>query len=167
MSAAQWRRAMNSGASRYATARQTTPPAEIAPRVGHAPGLGSSILEPMRGIRLHHLIVLAVLIAYPLVASPFFAFQIGGQSLALGLIALSLSFLGGQGGMVSLAQQSVAGVAGYMVAIFGTSIDPISLHWPWWLAVVTALLIATLFATFVVMVLVLAFRPRGILGRPA
>ena len=36
-----------------------------------------------------------------------------------------------------------------MVAIFGTSIDPISLHWPWWLAVVAALLIATLFATFV------------------
>jgi branched-chain amino acid transport system permease protein len=149
MSAAQWRRAMNSGASRYATARRTTPPAEIPPRVGHAPGLGSAILAPLRGIRLHHLIVLAVLIVYPLVASPFFTFQIGGQSLALGLIALSLSFLGGQGGMVSLAQQSVAGVAGYMVAIFGTSIDPISLHWPWWLAVVAALLIATLFATFV------------------
>ena len=149
MSAAQWRRAMNSGASRSATARWTTTPAEPAQRAVEAPRVGPAILASLRGIRLHHIVVLAALVAYPLVASPFFTFQIGGQSLALGIIALSLSFLGGQGGMVSLAQQSVAGVAGYMVAIFGTSIDPISLHWPWWLAVVAGLLIATLFATFV------------------
>jgi ABC-type branched-subunit amino acid transport system permease subunit len=48
------------------------------------------------------------------VASPFFTFQIGAQSLALGLIALSLTFLGGYGGMVSLAQMTVAGLAGYL-----------------------------------------------------
>jgi len=53
----------------------------------------------------------------------------------LGLIALSLTFLGGYGGMVSLAQMSVAGMAGYGVAIFGASSTPISLGWPWWLAV--------------------------------
>ena len=46
---------------------------------------------------------------YPFVASPFFTYQIGAQSLALGLIALSLTFLGGYGGMVSLAQMTVAG----------------------------------------------------------
>ena len=149
MSAAQWRRAMNSGASRYATAARTMVPAEIAPRLVEPPRVGPAVRAALGTVRLHHVVVLALLILYPLVASPFFIFQIGGQSLALGLIALSLSFLGGQGGMVSLAQQSVAGVAGYMVAIFGTSIDPISLHWPWWLAVGAALLIATLFATFV------------------
>jgi branched-chain amino acid transport system permease protein len=88
-------------------------------------------------------------LAYPWVATPFFTFQIGGQALALGLIALSLTFLGGYGGMVSLAQMTVASLAGYMVAIFGTSIDPISLAWPWWLAVAVAVLIGTLFATFV------------------
>ena len=76
-------------------------------------------------------------VAYPFVASPFFTYQIGAQSLALGLIALSLTFLGGYGGMVSLAQMTVAGLAGYLVAIFGTSsIAAISLGWPWWLAVV-------------------------------
>ncbi len=69
-------------------------------------------------------------------ATPFFTFQIGAQSLALGLIALSLTFLAGYGGMVSLAQMTVAGIAGYPCAIFGTSGTDISLSWPWWLAVV-------------------------------
>jgi branched-chain amino acid transport system permease protein len=149
VSAAQWRRAMNSGDGRYALARGAAAPPVPAPRPADAPRPGAALLAALGTIRLHHLIVLAALIVYPLVVSPFFTFQIGGQSLALGLIALSLSFLGGQGGMVSLAQRSAAGVAGYMVAIFGTSIDPISLQWPWWLAVVMALVIATLFATFV------------------
>jgi branched-chain amino acid transport system permease protein len=44
---------------------------------------------------------------------------------------------------------TVASIAGYMVAIFGTSIDPISLHWPWWLAVGFAVLVAAAFATLV------------------
>ncbi len=35
------------------------------------------------------------------------------------MIALSLMLLAGYGGMVSLAQMSVAGIAGYAVAIFG------------------------------------------------
>ena len=60
------------------------------------------------------MIVLAAVLLYPFVATPFFTFQIGAQSLALGLIALSLTFLGGYGGMVSLAQMTVAGFAGYM-----------------------------------------------------
>ena len=58
---------------------------------------------------------------YPFLVSPFFTYQIGAQSLALGLIALSLTFLGGYGGMVSLAQMTVAGIAGYSLAIFGTA----------------------------------------------
>ena len=37
----------------------------------------------------------------------------------LGIISLSLMFLGGYGGMVSLAQMTVAGIAGYMIAIIG------------------------------------------------
>ena len=68
--------------------------------------------------------------------SPFITFQIGAQTLALGLIALSLTFLGGYGGMVSLAQMTVAGIAGYAVAILGSSsAAEISLNWPWWLVV--------------------------------
>jgi branched-chain amino acid transport system permease protein len=101
-------------------------------------------------IRLHHVVVLAALLVFPWVASPFVTFQIGAQSLALGLIALSLTFLGGYGGMISLAQMTVAGIAGYMIGIFGTSgTAEISLGWPWWLGVALALAIATLAGAFI------------------
>jgi ABC-type branched-subunit amino acid transport system permease subunit len=153
MSAAAWRRAMNSGAGRQAWLRASAMPqleTDVATRTGAAAPQPSSALAAMLGqIRLRDVVVLVAALAYPLVASPFFTFQIGGQSLTLGLIALSLTFLGGYGGMVSLAQMSVATLASYMVAIFGTSIDPISLGWPWWLAVPFAILVATAFATFV------------------
>ncbi len=97
-----------------------------------------------RHLRWRHVIVLAFVLLYPFFASPFFTYQIGAQSLALGLIALSLTFLGGYGGMVSLAQMTVAGLAGYLVAIFGSSsVAAISLNWPWWLAVGVALVGAT------------------------
>ncbi|HEY4957754.1 MAG TPA: branched-chain amino acid ABC transporter permease, partial [Caldimonas sp.] len=98
-------------------------------------------------IRPRHLVVLAAVVLYPFIASPFFTYQIGAQSLALGLIALSLTFLGGYGGMVSLAQMTVAGLAGYLVAIFGTSsVATISLGWPWWLSIAFALVGATVLA---------------------
>ncbi len=101
-------------------------------------------------VAARHVFVLAFVLVYPLVASPFFAFQIGAQSLALGLVALSLTFLAGYGGMVSLAQMTVAGIAGYMVAIFGVSgTEEISLNWPWWVVVPLALAIATVCATFI------------------
>jgi branched-chain amino acid transport system permease protein len=84
---------------------------------------------------------LLALLAYPLVATPFFVYQIGAQTLVLGVIALSLAYLAGQGGMVSLSQMTVAGVAGYCVAIFGTSsVAGISLGWAPWAAVIVALL---------------------------
>ena len=87
------------------------------------------------------------LIVYPLFASPFFVFQIGAQTLVLGLIALSLSFLAGYGGMVSLSQMTVAGIAAYAVAILGaSSAVNISLGWAPWLAVLVALLASVLVA---------------------
>ena len=52
-------------------------------------------------------------VVFPLVASPFVVFQLGAQTLILGMIALSLMVLAGYGGMVSLAQLTVAGVSGY------------------------------------------------------
>jgi branched-chain amino acid transport system permease protein len=100
-------------------------------------------------VRARHLLVLLAVLVYPWVATPFFTFQIGAQALALGLIALSLTFLAGYGGMVSLAQMTVAGIAGYMYAIFATSGTDISLRWPWGLAVVLALVIATICATLI------------------
>jgi ABC-type branched-subunit amino acid transport system permease subunit len=53
-----------------------------------------------------------LLLIIPSFASDFVMFQIMGWTFILGLIALSLMFLGGYGGMVSLAQMTFAGFAG-------------------------------------------------------
>ncbi len=96
------------------------------------------------------LILGLVLVLLPAVAGDFILVQVAGWALILGMIALSLMFLAGYGGMVSLAQMTVAGVAGYMVAVFGTSSLPnISLFWPWWVAAPVAIAIAVAFGTFV------------------
>lgn len=156
MSAAQWRKAMNSGAGRNAWARpaggSVTPMPGTAPAT-ETPGAGAAVGRAIRAIGIRHVVVLLAVLIYPWVATPFFVYQIGGQALALGLIALSLTFLGGYGGMVSIAQMSIAGLAGYMVAIFGIAGEAqggaSSLGWPWWIAVPIAVVVATLFATFV------------------
>ncbi len=148
MSASQWRRAMNSAATATSMS-PPSPPARDTPVANTADGPAKVFWFERIGalIRPRHLVVLVAVLLYPFVATPFFTYQIGAQSLGLGLIALSLTFLGGYGGMVSLAQMTVAGLAGYLVAIFGTSsVAAISLGWPWWLAVVFALGIATVFA---------------------
>ncbi len=100
-------------------------------------------------VRPHHVVIALLLLVYPLVASDFLTLQIGAQSLLLGIIALSLMFLAGYGGMVSLAQMTVAGVASYMMAMLGSSATALSLGWPWWVALPAALGIATLFAAFI------------------
>ena len=103
-----------------------------------------------RTLSPRHVLVAAFVLLFPFVATPFITFQVGAQSLVLGLIALSLTFLGGYGGMVSLAQMTVAGIAGYAVAILGTSsAAEISLGWPWWVAVPFALAIATACAALI------------------
>jgi branched-chain amino acid transport system permease protein len=87
-----------------------------------------------------------VLVILPAVASNFVLVQVFGWSMILGIIALSLMFLAGYGGMVSLAQMTVAGVSGYMITVFGASSLPaISLFWPWWIAAPIAIIIAVLF----------------------
>jgi branched-chain amino acid transport system permease protein len=74
---------------------------------------------------------------------------VASQSLIFGLIALSLSFLAGYGGMVSLAQMSVAGMAGYAVAVLGASGTATSLGWPWGVVVPVALVISVLGSTLI------------------
>jgi branched-chain amino acid transport system permease protein len=96
-----------------------------------------------RTLAPRHVFVGLLVLLFPFFATPFFTFQVASQSLILGLIALSLAFLAGYGGMVSLAQMTVAGIAGYGVAVFGTSsAAEISLAWPWWVAVPAAVLVA-------------------------
>lgn len=152
MSAAQWRRAMNGGLRDAGSSGRGLANAPIAVP-GATTGADSSggVAGSGLGIRLapRHLVTLILLGVLPFVATPFITFQVVAQALVLGLIALSLTFLGGYGGMVSLAQMSIAGMAGYGVAIFGASSTPISLGWPWWLAILMAVLVATLFATLI------------------
>jgi branched-chain amino acid transport system permease protein len=156
MSAAYWRRAMNTGLA--AAARPLPLPkatASMAPPAAPAldPYAGSDAPRWLKFLWTHlsarHVFVLALVLIYPFVATPFFTFQIAGQALALGLIALSLTFLGGYGGMVSLAQMTVAGIAGYAVSILGPSAASLSLGWPWWVVIPFALAISVALATLI------------------
>ncbi|AWM02705.1 branched-chain amino acid ABC transporter permease [Bradyrhizobium amphicarpaeae] len=93
-------------------------------------------------------IVAVILLIMPLIANGFFLIEIFASTLILGTMALSLMFLAGYGGMVSLMQLTIAGFSAYMVAVFGVSGNAnISLGWPWWLAVPMALALATAFGT--------------------
>ncbi len=158
MSAAQWRRAMNGGLRGSASAGpdaarrpvRATAPAAPAPVDPYADSDAPRWLKFLwRTLSPRHVAVIALVLVFPWVATPFFTFQVAAQALVLGIIALSLTFLGGYGGMVSLAQMSVAGMAGYALAVFGSSSTAISLGWPWWLAVIVALVIATACATVI------------------
>ena len=98
MSAADWRKAMNAGATSQAWPR----PVRVAgPIPARPPGddepaaAGAGLAWIARRLHPAHVVVLAALVVYQWVVSPFFTFQIGAQSLALGLIALSLTFLAG------------------------------------------------------------------------
>ncbi|WP_422370579.1 branched-chain amino acid ABC transporter permease [Hoeflea sp.] len=101
-----------------------------------------------------------LLLIMPAIANDFILFQVFGWTFLLGMIALSLMFLAGYGGMVSLIQMSVAALGGYMVAIFGTSgVESISMGLPWWLYIPIAVIIAAIFGTIVG---ALAVRTEGI-----
>jgi branched-chain amino acid transport system permease protein len=154
MSAAYWRRAMNTGLTAGAKPLPL-PKAASLPRAPETIDPYADSDAPRwlkflwRHVRARHGFTLLFLLVFPFVATPFFTFQIAGQALALGLIALSLTFLGGYGGMVSLAQMTVGGIGAYAVSILGTSATALSLGWPWWLAVPFALAIAVTLATLI------------------
>jgi branched-chain amino acid transport system permease protein len=106
------------------------------------------------------LLVGLFMLILPAVAGDFILVQVFGWAMILGIIALSLMFLAGYGGMVSLAQMTVAGVSGYMITVFGASSLPlISLFWPWWVAAPIAIAIAVAFGALTG---VLAARTEGI-----
>lgn len=101
-----------------------------------------------------------VLLFMPAFANSFWLFQVWGWTFILGMIGLSLMFLAGYGGMVSLVQMTIAGLGGYGVAILGTSgVEAISLGLPWWLNIPLAIIIAAVFGTLVG---ALAVRTEGI-----
>jgi branched-chain amino acid transport system permease protein len=119
-------------------------------RVAATPVAAAGAPAGERIVGLHPVgwLLVLILLFLPAFASNFILTGVVAYSAILGMIALSLMFLAGYGGMVSLAQMTVAGCAAYMVAIFGTSgIDAISLKWPWWATVPIAIIIATIFGT--------------------
>ncbi len=97
-----------------------------------------------------YIVLAALLLAYPTFVGDFFTFQIGAYALLLGTVALSLQVLGGYGGMVSLSQLTVAGIAGYTVAILGdNTTNVMGLGWPWWCVVTAAIAIAAIAASLI------------------
>lgn len=128
--------------------------------VALAPQIRSSIIAWLERVPVVVWVLGFLLLTMPLYANDFWLFQVFGWSFVLGMISLSLMFLGGYGGMVSLIQMSVAAVGGYMVAIFGTSgVTQISMHLPWWVYLPVAIIIAAAFGTLVG---ALAVRTEGI-----
>ncbi len=103
--------------------------------------------QPVRLLDPAHLALLAVLLVMPALVGPFVLFSVLAWSFCLGMVALSLMFLAGYGGMVSLAQLTVAGVAGYMTAILGVNGMGLGQEWPFWIVIPAAIAIATAFGT--------------------
>jgi branched-chain amino acid transport system permease protein len=92
------------------------------------------------------IVVAAVVLVYalaPLVVSDFFLSVILTKSLWLGLAAASLVFLAAYGGMVSLAQVGIYGVAGMTYANLVAADGGNPAAWTPWLAVLGALAVAT------------------------
>jgi len=154
VSAARWRRAMNTGLSGASVRPLPAPGRRPAPAAA-APDPYADSDAPRwlkflwRTLSPRHVFTMAFVLVLPFVASPFLVFQVAAQALIFGLIALSLSFLAGYGGMVSLAQMTVAGIAGYAVAVLGASGTEISLGWPWWVVVPFALVIGVTSSTLI------------------
>lgn len=101
-----------------------------------------------------------MLLAYPHFVPDFWVVSVGAYAMVLGIIALSLTFLAAFGGMISMAQMAIAGVASYTLAIFSAhaaSEGVALLAWPW--AVLLALSAGTIAGFLIGLV---AVRSQGI-----
>jgi branched-chain amino acid transport system permease protein len=83
-------------------------------------------------------VVLVVVALVPLLCTTCFTSQVGLTSLWLGIVAVSLTFLSGYGGMVSLAQTALFGVAGLIAARLS-----VESGWDPWAAALAGILAAT------------------------
>ncbi len=88
--------------------------------------------------------VALLLFLLPAMSSEFFISQIATRVLILGIIALSLSFLAQEIGIISLAQVMIAGIAGYAIALMSHNSAGLGVEMPLVVAVVGAILAAGL-----------------------
>ena len=81
-------------------------------------------MTPRRIVPVAIVVLLALV---PLVFSDYFTGAVASKALYLGLAAASLTFLAGYGGMVSLAQTGLYGIAGFVMARFivTNGMDPV------------------------------------------
>jgi branched-chain amino acid transport system permease protein len=86
----------------------------------------------------------AVCALAPEIFTPYWLSQILTPALWLGIAALSLTFLSRYGGMVSLAQVGLYGVAGFLMANLGHAVGGLAIGWSPWLAVLGGIVVATL-----------------------
>jgi branched-chain amino acid transport system permease protein len=103
--------------------------------------------------------ILLPLLALPLLLNDFWLTQVATRALILGVMALSLSFLATYLGVVSFAQATMAGVAGYTMAYFGPNSVGLGLPLPFWITIPVALILATVAGALVGLI---ARRSRGI-----
>jgi branched-chain amino acid transport system permease protein len=89
-------------------------------------------------------VALAIAVLAPLLFSSYTVDQLLTQVLIFGIVAMSLVFLASYGGMVSLAQTALFGIAGF---VFGnmTTVDTkgLTLGYSPWVGILPAILIAT------------------------
>ena len=93
-------------------------------------------------------LVIIGLVLLPLFSSGFFTNFVMTRTMILGLAASTLVFLSAYGGMVSLAQFLMVGVAGFMIgnAVAEAGSKGLKLGWNPWVAVVFALFVTTVVA---------------------
>jgi len=108
-------------------------------------------MRPVTPDRVVGGIALVAAVLAPLFLSTYWVGTLLTQMLLLGIVAASLIFLSAYGGMVSLAQVALFGVAGFVVgnATTNGNTKGLNLGWnPWWgvlLALVVTVLIGLLF----------------------
>ncbi len=94
-------------------------------------------------------VVLVVAALAPLIFSDFYLNQILTKALWLGVVASSLIFLAAYGGMVSLAQTALFGVAGFTMANLVLAEGGSSLSWTPWLGVIGGIVAAIAVGLFI------------------
>jgi len=104
--------------------------------------MSARAVTPSRVVGLAALVVAAL---GPFLFSDYIAHTLLTQVFWLGIAAASLTFLSAYGGMVSLCQISMFGIAGFVLGNTVTTGEVKGLHLGWnpWLGVVLALVIAT------------------------
>jgi branched-chain amino acid transport system permease protein len=93
-------------------------------------------------------VILAVLVVMPAFTEGFFIDFVMTKTMIWGIAAASLVFLASYGGMVSLAQLLMFGIAGFMIGNFvaETGSKGLKLGWNPWVSVLAALAITTVVA---------------------